>query len=325
MENLLKTYNDTYLYRKYPLYNKMLTDAIVKDPILDKKEEKFQDVIYEVKRSRISESLVRVLTSNNVILLDCVKPLPRTFKVFCAKDFKGKVPNELKIYMDVSNVITTNPSSTDYNVDITKLVSFLINAMVTMVYHKKYKVISTKNSLKEYSASCFSKCFTHIIDYLTKVSIQESNKIKVLYLSSLYYLESVMCLDDDERCRTISRKIAGISDREAVLFDISIEKSSIDKNGKTMDPFTNIKTFIELIRNIMHFDKLTTDIVIEKWMQLYGYGTVFGLEYYPAFSAMLTDAYVGGYLNIQKTIETVCGKDMIEYSKEILHTTDGVA
>ena len=53
-------------------------------------------------------------------------------------------------------------------------------------------------------------------------------------------------------------------------------------------------------------------------MRQFGPGTVFGLEYYPAFSAMITDAYVGGYLNNQKTIEKICGKDMVQYSKDVI-------
>ena len=43
----------------------------------------------------------------------------------------------------------------------------------------------------------------------------------------------------------------------------------------------------------------------------------FGLEYYPAFSAMIP-AYVDGYLNSQKTIEKSVVKDMVQYSKDVI-------
>ena len=33
----LKSYGDSYLYSKYPMYNKQLLDAIMQDPMIDKK------------------------------------------------------------------------------------------------------------------------------------------------------------------------------------------------------------------------------------------------------------------------------------------------
>jgi hypothetical protein len=49
------------------------------------------------------------------------------------------------------------------------------------------------------------------------------------------------------------------------------------------------------------------------------------MEYFPAFSAMITDAYNGGYLNQQKTIEKVCGAEMVEYSKQVITLIGSIA
>ena len=54
-------------------------------------------------------------------------------------------------------------------------------------------------------------------------------------------------------------------------------------------------------------------------MYLYGPGTLFALEYYPALAATITDAYCGAYLNNQKTIEKICGRDMIEFAKQVIY------
>ena len=59
-------------------------------------------------------------------------------------------------------------------------------------------------------------------------------------------------------------------------------------------------------------------------MQFYGTGTVFALEFFPAFSAMLTDAYVGGYINNQLTIEKIAGQSMVKFTKQILQIGDAV-
>ena len=121
----------------------------------------------------------------------------------------------------------------------------------------------------------------------------------------------------------IAIKVAGVSKNEATLLDISIERACrkhSDIKEKDINPYKNIKIFINSLRDAMHLNPkaISLDTVVERWMRQFGPGTVFGLEYYPAFSAMITDAYVGGYLNNQKTIEKICGKDMVQYSKDVI-------
>jgi hypothetical protein len=53
-------------------------------------------------------------------------------------------------------------------------------------------------------------------------------------------------------------------------------------------------------------------------MTSFGTGTVFALEIFPAFASMMTDAYVGGYINNQKSIEKIAGTGMTEITKTLL-------
>lgn len=322
-----KSYSDCYLYQKYPLYQKRLMDAIMRDPIIDKSEDAFKDVIYEVRRTRVSDSLVKILNSTNTILLACENPLPRAFKVFCAKDLRSKTPTS-KVFVDCTGVITKVAGEASYRVEDIKLVSYLVNSAVCMAYHKNASLITRRSAMISKSTECFAKCFTFIIDYLAKISIQESSKIKTLYLASMYFLYSVLELRD-EKSRDLAKKIAGISDREASMMDILLDKfmnSSTKMKGKDADPFENIKTFISSMREVLHLNEkvISTDMIVEKWLAQFGPSTIFGLEYFPAFSAMITDAYNGGYLNQQKTIEKVCGSSMVEYSKEVLRFIDSI-
>lgn len=328
MSKDLKSYSDSYLYSKYPKYQKILLDAIVKDPIIDKQSPEFQDVIYEVKRMKmISEPLVRILTSSNTVLLDCETPLPRTFKVFASKDPKSKDTSQVKIFIDCTGVIVRREKTGQYDVDDIKLLSYLMNGAICMVYHKNATLILRRSDMIQTATTCFAKLFTFIIDYLAKVSIQESNKIKVLYLSSMYFLEGILRMDNPSGSSTLAKKIAGLSEREANMIDIMLDKKCHETRGETIDPYENIKIFVSILAEVMHLNTriITTDIVVEKWMQQYGPGTVFGLEYFPAFSAMLTDAYNGGYLNQQKTIEKVCSTDMVDYSKGVISLISNIA
>jgi hypothetical protein len=113
------------------------------------------------------------------------------------------------------------------------------------------------------------------------------------------------------------------------MLDMLLEKYSVPKGGNTKDhsPYENIKVFVSALREVMHFNAKTisVDIVVERWMHSYGVGTVFALEYFPAFSSMMTDAYIGGYLNSQKTIEKICGSTMVQYSKDAIDFVSSLA
>lgn len=326
----LKSYSDSYFYKQYPGYQKLLLDAIMNDPLIDKSSDAFKEVLISLKHQRADEALLRILNSNNTVLLDCEKPLPRTFKVFCAKEMKGKDRGKIKVFIDASTCIVKDAKHGDYNVNETALISYLMNAGVAMIYHKKFDLFTRRSNLVINSAKCFSECFTHIIDFLAKVSIQESKKIQVSYLAAMYFLNGILQLDSEEKARDIAIKIAGVSKNEAVVLEDSLERACrkhSDIKEKDLDPYANIKIFINSLRDAMHLNPkaVSLDTVVERWMRQFGPGTVFGLEYLPAFSAMMTDAYAGGYLNNQKTIEKICGKDMVQYSKDVVTMLGAIA
>lgn len=141
----VKLYSDTYLFNKYPLYEKRILQAVTQDPMIDKSTDEFQDVVYEVKRARVSDNLVRVLNSKNVILLDCVDPMPRVLKVFYHTDLKSKPPIG-KVFIDCTNVITKAANSKEYKTDEIKLISYLLNGAVCWYIIRK-QILSLEDNL----------------------------------------------------------------------------------------------------------------------------------------------------------------------------------
>jgi hypothetical protein len=309
MNKINKTYADCFQYKKYPQYGAILLDSIMRSDRIDKESKEFEDVIYEVKRTHVNSSLLKVLTSKNTQLILPPSPLPKPFKVFCAKDAKED-KNTVKVFIDCSNVIRSDTNGYKVSEDI--LISYLINAEVAMIYTMKPSIILGNSKLRELGATCFANLFTHIVDYVGKISIIEYARDKCLYLSARYYLTNILMLDNENSIRDISRKIAGITEMKENTYDFIIGR-------KEKNPFSDIKEFTALIRETFKLEGLNTDLIVDKWMYLYGQGTSFSLEYFPAFSAMLTDAYSGAYINNQKTIDKICGKNMIEYSKSVIY------
>lgn len=305
---MVKNFANTYLYTKYDEYEKQIFTFVMSSTEIDKNIPEFEDIAYDVKRRQISSKLLKVLKSDKVILLIGEKPLPKAFKVTCMRDIKGN-RSDRKIFIDVSDIIYKDSTGKYICRDVDVLISYLVSAMTNMVYYIDERRFAGNSQLNKIGAECFAKLFTHVVDYVTKISTMPDSRTKCIYMSSMYYLANIAGKDVNmEGTYNIAKKISGISDREADIIDLQIDRSA----------FMNIKTFTESLSDVLKISKLTLDVIVEKWMYIYGVGTVFGLEHFPSFATMLTDAYVGAYINNQKTIEKITGREMVDFAKTIV-------
>lgn len=304
-----KTIAGTYLYSMHGDYEKAIFNFAMGGEVIDKKDPSFEDIVYDVKRRQVSNSLVKILMSDKVVLIIPDKKLPKPFKVNCIKDIRNGSKTEKKIYIDCYDIIEKDKSGKYKCRNIDILISYLVSAMINYIYYIDEKVLLNASRLTIPATTCFTKLLTYVVDYLCKISTIEGARYKCMYMASLYFMANIMGKDpNSESVKGTCCNIAGISRREADMIELQT----------TEDTFVNIKFFVETLANVLKIDKLTLDLVVEKWMYLYGEGTVFALEHYPSFATMITDAYVGAYINNQKTIEKIIGRDMVVFSKEIL-------
>ena len=273
----MKTYSDTYLFKKYPNYNKELLKFLMGADRIDKDSTAFEDIAYDIKRRQVSNAITKVMMSKNTVLGINATPLPKAFKAVVADDIK--TDKKLRIFIDVTDCV----------------------------------------SMKDGKYICKSPdwIISYIIDRIYKVSTVQSLRKRIMYISALYYQINILGKDFDKQydsVKAIAMKIADIDKRDAQIVDIQIDPEA----------FRNINTFVNTLGRIFKFQDFTVDMLVGKWMQFYGTGTVFALEFFPAFSAMLTDAYVGGYINNQLTIEKIAGQSMVKFTKQILQIGDAV-
>lgn len=304
-----KTYANTYLYSKYNIYEKKMYEFIMTADRIDTNSEQFADIIFDFKRRNVGNNLLKILTSKNVIL--ATKPgisLPKAFKVFVAKDVKES-KNDFKVFIDVSDIIALkNGLYTCVKIDW--LTSYIINAMVSYIYTlQENKLLGNASILKD-GGEAFAKCFSYIIDRLYKITTVPNFKNKIEYVSMIYYQVNLLgksLTSNSDSIFANAMKISDLDPKLAKIIDISLEPTD----------FTNIDNFCKCIARVFSFKDLSISNFIELWMQAFGTGTVFAMEYFPAFSAMLTDTYVGGYINQQMTIEKITGSAMVAFTKTI--------
>ena len=199
------------------------------------------------------------------------------------------------------------------------LIAYLTTAIVNLMYYKMPEKLISGDAYTD-GADCFCKLFTYVIDYLCKISVMGNTKNKCQYLAYKYYYTNLTAVYDKDRqpltgftnsLREKTMKWAEISDRESAILDNLVGENEM----------SDIKQFIEALSECLKLPNLNLDNFIERWMYLLGGPTTaFGLEYYPNFSAIMTDAYTGTYLNNQKTIEKICGQSMVTYTKSLLNS-----
>ena len=303
-----KPISSCFLYNKSNDYTSKMSNAIMKAERINKNSEAFmEDVALELKRSKMPIYTMKILTSSNTHLIWPSEPLPKGLKVFAAKDIKngGKKYN---IFIDCTGVITKKANDR-YGVKVDVLIAYMLSAKNNMLYYALPGALTKKSSDLVLMTRCFSKLFTHVIDYISNISVIPEQREKCRYLSAKYFLTTVANIEDEERIEDIAVKAADITEAQARVFNIST--SSV--------VFNSLPAFVDNLKDVFKLPKLTLTLVIEKFMHLYGVGTVFALEFLPTFLSLITDAYCGVYLNMQKTIEKILGKDLVELGKSNIY------
>lgn len=306
MKTTPKKVSDTYLYQVGG-YEKRLYESFIKSEVLDKNDPSMENIRYDIKRGQNTSVLLKVFDSDNVVLLTNTTPQPRAFKVFAASDIK-RGDNKTRIFIDVSYLIVNNGGKYEIKPkDLDVLVSYLTSALAYLIYYADPDRIIDRTQLLECGTTCFATLFSFCIDTL-RISGVDKSREKCLHLGALYYQNNILGKDFTDSVESRAKKISGLNAREIEMLNVQMPS----------DMFKNIKTFIDGTAKILRADSLKIDNFIEKWYFNCGSGTQFATELFPAFSTLITNTYCGAYLNNQKTLEKVLGKNIVEYTVALL-------
>lgn len=303
----VKPITGCYLYTKLDNYTAKISSAIIKAERINKNDTVFaEDVALELKRSKAPSYCMKILTSKNTHLIWPEEAMPRGIRVFAAKDIKKD--KNICVFIDCNGVITKRENGR-YKVKIDLLTANLISAKNNMAYYKAPEILIKKSSDLVLMTRCFAKLFSHLVDYIGNISVIPEQKDKCKYLASKYFLSTVVGIEDDDKINAIAIKASEITDSQDRIFGLATSNVTVN----------SLPTFIEDLKNVFKLEKLSLTLFTEKWMYTYGTGTILALEFLPAFLTMITDAYCGVYLNMQKTIEKVLGKDLVEMGKNNIY------
>lgn len=317
----MKRFSDAYLYQITD-YGKEIFDYLMRSHRVDKNGNGFSDVVYDVKRQSAASILMKVLLSDKVVLLIDTKGMSRAFKVIYSKDPKDGKLGKKKVFIDCTGLIKYE-NGTYRCTGISTLISYLFTAMSYIIYENMPKAIMSNITIMKTGAGAFVDLMLFVLRYLKVPVTDGDNKEKMSFVLAEYFQVCIVGKENGEIVYDLAKSVSGIKDKKTcdyhhILFNQILDpKCTFDKFlAKFAEVFLDQKEGEMSPKNRA---KLTTDAFAQRWMTCYGPSTFLGLELFVPFSEILTDVYVGGYLNQQNTIEKVVGgKNIVKFANELL-------
>ena len=314
----MKLISDSCFYNKVD-YEKNLLLYLEGAHRVDKNNDSFNDIIYDIKR-QVNRVLLKVLLSDKIVLMIDQKGVSRAFKVFYARDYKDRKQIK-KVFIDCTGIITYEDGIYKAK-KIPYLISYLIAAMTYIIYYNLPKTILSSSVLMKSSTEAFVDLMLYVLGYLKIPISYADNKERMSFSLAEYYQVCIAGRDNGENVYNLAKNVSGIKDKKIcdnlhVTFvnyitpDLTFDKYLM----KFAEVFLDQTDDMVLPRNRT---KLTADAFVQRWMYSYGAGTFLGLDCFVPFSQILTDCYVGAYINQQNTIEKVVGKNITVFTNELL-------
>lgn len=314
----MKKYSDSYLYRVAD-YSKNIYNYLMEAEKIDKQSDDFADIIYEIKMRQVSPVILKVLLSNRVVLLLHKKGVSRAFKVFYTRDIRSnKKDDTKKVYIDCSGIIKRNDNGKFICKNVKALISYIITGMAYVLYDKIPGTIYSDSVLMKSSTEAFVDMMLYILGYLKVPVTYSDNKERMSYTLSEYFLYCVAQKNSEESNMALAQKISGIKERRTCDYLHTLFADIL------VDGTADIKTFMDKFVEVFIPDsnnsraRLDVDSLVQRWMYAFGDSTFLGLELFVPFTQILTDCYIGGYINQQNTIDKIVGKNVVMFTNELL-------
>ena len=308
MSDRIKTYSDTYIYNKGADENGSMERDVINfirtSDRVNKDSSAFDQIKSQVKIRQSTAVLYRILMRKDVVLCIGKAEAPASFKVFMAKDLLS-ADKARKVFIDVTGLFKLN-NGMYYCKEIDKFCSYLLSALVNFLYYNNNQRLTDNTVIAKASTECYIRLFTGILDNLRVTNFSE-NRTKISYIAGVYYSYAVVGKDMNT-ARKYAAAASGVTIKDATGYDY----------WYTEEDFINIDTFINFLAKNFKLMGLNSSVYLVRFMQIYGKGTIFGLELLPSFLTIITNAYTGSFINSQKTIEKFCGREMVTVSTEIL-------
>ena len=192
--------------------------------------------------------------------------------------------------------------SGDMSIDPKKLYTLMESAYIALKYNTNNLRYASASNLLTHGSIMYANMVYSAINKKFNIGMDKKKSELVMYFSAKFFMINVLAKNIDameiinntakKNCKTLSPMVISEADDE---FDINAYK--------------DISLFMEEVSRVCDIHGLNVRNFLSTYMQMYGEGTLLGLELFPYFMMNICSAEHGAFMNNQYMFENIIEKD----------------
>lgn len=192
--------------------------------------------------------------------------------------------------------------SGDMSIDPKKLYTLMESAYIALKYTTNNLRYASASNLLTHGSIMYANMAYNAINKKFNIGMDKKKSELVMYFSAKFFMINVLAKNIDameiinntakKNCKTLSPMVIAEADDE---FEINAYK--------------DISLFMEELSRVCDIHGLNVRNFLSTYMQMYGEGTLLGLELFPYFMMNICSAEHGAFMNNQYMFENIIEKD----------------
>ena len=192
--------------------------------------------------------------------------------------------------------------SGDMSIDPKKLYTLMESAYIALKYTTNNLRYASASNLLTHGSIMYANMVYSAINKKFNIGMDKKKSELVMYFSAKFFMINVLAKNIDameiinntakKNCKTLSPMVIAEADDE---FEINAYK--------------DISLFMEEVSRVCDIHGLNVRNFLSTYMQMYGEGTLLGLELFPYFMMNICSAEHGAFMNNQYMFENIIEKD----------------
>mgnify|MGYP007099474016 CR=1 FL=1 len=192
--------------------------------------------------------------------------------------------------------------SGDMSIDPKKLYTLMESAYIALKYTTNNLRYASASNLLTHGSIMYANMVYSAINKKFNIGMDKKKSELVMYFSAKFFMINVLAKNIDsmeiinntakKNCKTLSSMVIAEADDE---FEINA--------------YTDISVFMEEVSRVCDIHGLNVRNFLSTYMQMYGEGTLLGLELFPYFMMNICSAEHGAFMNNQYMFENIIEKD----------------
>jgi hypothetical protein len=190
----------------------------------------------------------------------------------------------------------------DMSIDPKKLYTLMEAAHIAIDYTEHHARYNTNSRVIESGSRIYASMMFNTINKKFNVGIDKRKSEYVLFFGAKFFMLNVLGKDLNslEIINNTAKKLCKTTPVNMVM--------DIDEQFP-LEAYKDINVFLDTLGKVCGINNLNTRSFLETYMQMYGEGTLLGLELFPYFMLNISSASNAAFLNNQYMFETIIEGD----------------